>query len=142
MEMLILNKKGVFTQQRLFMVISVLKIEGQLITCKIIYLFHCICHQMHYLNKWRYLCNKEQKFTLVLFFTDRWLSLIKRKLGTCEKNHLYGSLKNWSSDLMVLKLWRTIFCTHTPILSNQGTEYVEYSTAIGCFSSTNTKIVL
>jgi len=31
MEMLILIKKGVFTQQRLFMVISVLKIKGQVI---------------------------------------------------------------------------------------------------------------
>ena len=41
MEMLILIKKGVFTQQRLFMVISVLKIKGQLITCIIIYLIHC-----------------------------------------------------------------------------------------------------
>jgi hypothetical protein len=38
MEMLILIKNGVFTQQRLFMVISALKIKGQLITCKIIYL--------------------------------------------------------------------------------------------------------
>jgi len=37
---------------------------------------------------------------------------------------------------------RTTFCTRTPILSNQGTEYIEYSTLIGCFSSTNTKIVL
>ena len=36
--MLILIKNGVFTQQRLFMVISALKIKGQLITCKIIYL--------------------------------------------------------------------------------------------------------
>ena len=35
--MLILIKKDVFTQQQLFMVISVLKIKGQLITCKIIY---------------------------------------------------------------------------------------------------------
>jgi hypothetical protein len=35
MEMLILIKKGVFTQQ-LFMVISVLKMKGKLITCKII----------------------------------------------------------------------------------------------------------
>ena len=41
--MLVLIKKGVFTQQ-LFMVISVLKIKGQLITCKIIYLlFVTIC---------------------------------------------------------------------------------------------------
>ena len=40
-------KKSVFTQQCLIMVISVLKIKGQLITCKIIYLLHCICHQMH-----------------------------------------------------------------------------------------------
>ena len=38
MEMIILIKKGVFTQQQLFMVISVLKIKGKLITCKIIYL--------------------------------------------------------------------------------------------------------
>ena len=43
MEMLVLIKKGVFTQQ-LFMVISVLKIKRQLITCKIIYLlFVTIC---------------------------------------------------------------------------------------------------
>jgi hypothetical protein len=34
MEMLILIKKGVFTQQQLFMVISVLKIKGKLTTCK------------------------------------------------------------------------------------------------------------
>ena len=46
MEM-ILIKKDVFTQQQLFMVISVLKIKGKLITCKRIYLLHCICHQMH-----------------------------------------------------------------------------------------------
>jgi hypothetical protein len=38
MEMIILIKKGVFTQQQLFMVISVLKIKGKLITCKIIYI--------------------------------------------------------------------------------------------------------
>jgi hypothetical protein len=44
MEILILIKKGVFTQQQLFMVISALKIKGQLITCKIIYLlFVTIC---------------------------------------------------------------------------------------------------
>jgi hypothetical protein len=36
--MIILIKKGVFTQQQLFMVISVLKIKGKLITCKIIYI--------------------------------------------------------------------------------------------------------
>jgi uncharacterized membrane protein YwzB len=47
MEMIILIKKGMFTQQQLFMVISVLKIKGQLITCKIIDLLHCICHLMH-----------------------------------------------------------------------------------------------
>jgi hypothetical protein len=49
MEMIILIKKGVFTQQQLFMVhvISVLKIKGKLITCNIIYLLYCICHQMH-----------------------------------------------------------------------------------------------
>jgi len=47
MEMLILIKKDVFTQQRLFMAISVLKIKRQLITCKIIDQLHCICHQMH-----------------------------------------------------------------------------------------------
>ena len=46
MEMLILIRKGVFTQQQQFMVTSVLKIKGQLITCTIIYLLHCICHQM------------------------------------------------------------------------------------------------
>jgi hypothetical protein len=45
MEKIILMKKGVITQQQLFMVISVLKIKGKLI--KIIYLLHCICHQMH-----------------------------------------------------------------------------------------------
>jgi len=38
MEMTILIKKGVFIQQQLFMVISVLQIKGKLITCKIIYL--------------------------------------------------------------------------------------------------------
>ena len=38
MEMIILIKKGVLTQQQLFMVISVLKIKGKLITCKIIYI--------------------------------------------------------------------------------------------------------
>jgi hypothetical protein len=47
MEMIILIKKGLLTQQQLFMVISVLKIKGKLITCKIIYLLHCICHQMY-----------------------------------------------------------------------------------------------
>jgi len=36
--MIILIKKGVFTQQQLFMVISVLKIKEKFITCKIIYL--------------------------------------------------------------------------------------------------------
>jgi hypothetical protein len=42
--MLVIIKKGVFTQQQLFMVISVLKIKGQFITCKIIYLlFVTIC---------------------------------------------------------------------------------------------------
>ena len=45
MEMLVLIKKGVlYIQQQLFRVISVLKIKGQLITCKIIYLlFVTIC---------------------------------------------------------------------------------------------------
>ena len=44
MEMLVLIKKGVFIQQQLFQVISVIKIKGQLITCKIIYkLFVTIC---------------------------------------------------------------------------------------------------
>ena len=38
MEMIILIKKGVFTRQQLFMVISDLKIKGKLIACKIIYL--------------------------------------------------------------------------------------------------------
>ena len=47
MEIIVLIKKGVFTQQQLFMVICVLKITGQLIACKIIYPLHCICHQMH-----------------------------------------------------------------------------------------------
>jgi hypothetical protein len=46
MEM-ILIKKDVFTQQQLFMVVSVLKIKGKLITCKRIYILHCICLQMH-----------------------------------------------------------------------------------------------
>ena len=42
--MLVLIKKGVFIQQQLFRVISVIKIKGQLITCKIIYkLFVTIC---------------------------------------------------------------------------------------------------
>ena len=49
--LILIKKKGVFTQQRLFMVISVLKIKGKLITCKIIYLLHCICHQMHCLQE-------------------------------------------------------------------------------------------
>ena len=33
------------------------------------------------------------EMTRILFFADRWLSRIKRKLGTSEKTHLYGILK-------------------------------------------------
>ena len=60
MAMLILIKKGVFTQQWLFIVVSVLKIKGQLITCKIIYLLHCICHEMQ--------CFQEGFFPYVRYF--------------------------------------------------------------------------
>jgi hypothetical protein len=63
MEMIVLIKKGVLTQQQLFMVISVLKIKGKLITCKIIYLLHCICHQMHCFREVFFpLCNLKSHF--------------------------------------------------------------------------------
>jgi hypothetical protein len=59
MEMLILIKKGVFTQQQLFMVISVLKIKGKLITCKIItfyivFVAKCIVFEKDFLLFVRY----------------------------------------------------------------------------------------
>ena len=38
------------------------------------------------------LCTNGWKFTRILFFNDRQLSRIKRKLGAREKNHLYGML--------------------------------------------------
>jgi hypothetical protein len=61
--MIVLIKKGVLTQQQLFMVISVLKIKGKLITCKIIYLLHCICHQMHCFREVFFpLCNLKSHF--------------------------------------------------------------------------------
>ena len=61
--MIILIKKGLLTQQQLFMVISVLKIKGKLITCKIIYLLHCICHQMHCFREVFFpLCNLKSHF--------------------------------------------------------------------------------
>jgi hypothetical protein len=44
MEMLTLIKKGVFIQQQLFRVISVLKIKGQFITLKIICLLFVTIH--------------------------------------------------------------------------------------------------
>jgi hypothetical protein len=61
--MIVLIKKGVLTQQQLFMVISVLKIKGKLITCKISYLLHCICHQMHCFREVFFpLCNLKSHF--------------------------------------------------------------------------------
>jgi hypothetical protein len=66
MEMLLSIKKGVFnTQQRLFMAISVLKIKGKLIACKIIYLLHCFCHKMHCFREGS---NQKQELPVVAMF--------------------------------------------------------------------------
>jgi len=65
----------------------------------------------NYLRNLRFLCNKGWKFKRIPFFADRWLSRIKRKLGTREKNTYTVSylasflLKTVVGAVMIVIVW-------------------------------------